>query len=333
MFETYRDAGPEPIGFVLVPGFSMMAFLSAVEPLRVANRLAGRELFRWGAFSPDGEPIPASNGMTMVTQALPSGAGLPSDAMPPTLIVCAGFEPQKGETRALLGLLRRAARRGTALGALDTGTHVLAAAGLLEDHRVTMHWEAVAGFREEFPGITVSDELFEISGNRFTCAGGTAALDMMLHMIGLKHGHALAIAVSEQFIHDRIRDRRTHQRMQVGNRLGITNQRLIRIVETMEQNLEQPLGSEALALVAGISARQLERLFRSGLDQTPSAYYLRLRLSRARQLLRQTDMSVMEVAMATGFSSASCLSRAYRTGFGHSPRQDRREASAWAAAE
>lgn len=327
MFEAYRGAGPEPIGFVLVPGFSMMAFLSAVEPLRVANRLAGRDLFRWQAFSPAGDPVPASNGMTMVTEALPP------DAMPPTLIVCAGFEPQKAETKALLGLLRRAARRGVTLGALDTGTHVLAAAGLLDGQRVTMHWEAVPAFREEFPGIAVSDELFEIAGSRFTCAGGTAALDLMLHMIGLKHGHALAVAVSEQFIHDRIRDRRTHQRMQVGNRLGITNQKLIRIVETMEQNLEQPLSSEALALVAGVSSRQLERLFRSCLDQTPSGYYLRLRLSRARQLLRQTDMSVMEVAMATGFSSASCLSRAYRTGFGHSPRQDRRERGAWEAAE
>ncbi|MEJ1939098.1 AraC family transcriptional regulator, partial [Nostoc sp. NIES-2111] len=206
-------------------GYSMMAFLSAIEPLRVANRLSGRALFLWKAWTFDGKPAPASNGMAIDTL----GALDPAQC-PQTLIVVAGFGPEQAETRANLGLLRRLARQGVALGALDTGPHLLAAAGLLEGHRACMHWEAVPGFREDFPDIAVSDELFGVSPGRFTCAGGTAALDMMLHMIGLKHGQKLAVAVSEQFIHDRIRDRSSHQRMRPGARLGVTSKRLLRIV-------------------------------------------------------------------------------------------------------
>lgn len=320
MFEPFAGLGPEPIGFLLIPEFSGLAFLSAVEPLRVANRLAGRPLFSWHAVSADGAPVTASNGMAMMVESS-------IDAMRSvsSLIVCASFNPQKAETKSLFGALRRLARLGVSLGSVDTGTHILAAAGLLDHHRVTMHWEAVPAFREEFPLIEVSDELFEIGRGRFTCAGGTASLDMMLHMIGVKHGRELAVAVSEQFIHDRIRDRSTHQRMQMANRLGITNQKLIRIIEAMENNLETPLEGTQLAELSGVSSRQLERLFRAHLKATPSSYYLKLRLARARQLLRQTDLSVMDVAMATGFSSASSLSRAYRTCYGASPRQDRVE--------
>lgn len=321
MYQPYEGPGPEPIGFLLIRHFSMMAFFSAVEPLRVANRLAGRPLFSWHAFAADGEPVEASNGMRLMVEGPIAGLkGVP------TLFVVAGFEPQQAATRRLLGTLRTLAREGLTLGALDTGVHLLARARLVDGVRVTMHWEAVSAFQEEFPDIEVSDELFEVAPRRITCAGGTAALDMMLDMIAAKHGPALAVAVSEQFIHDRIRDRRAHQRMELSSRLGVTNSRILKIVDVMERNLEQPVGNEELAERAGVSARQLERLFRLHLDSTPSAYYMRLRLERARQLLRQTDMSVVDIAMAAGFSSASCLSRAYRARFGRPPRQDRHEA-------
>ncbi len=320
MFQTYDKRGPEPIGFLLVPQFSAMAFFSAVEPLRVANRLAARPLFQWHAYSVDGTPVEASNGMTIMVEG-----GIDAIAAIPTLILCAGFEPQGHETRLLLSSLRRLSRAGVVLGALDTGTHILARAGLLDDVRVTMHWEAVPAFREDFPHIEVSDELFEVAGRCFTCAGGTAALDMMLDMIGAKHGAALANAVSEQFIHDRIRSRSDHQRMQLSSRLGTTNAKILRVIEIMEANIEEPVGNQALADLCGVSTRQLERLFRIHLRSTPSGHYLRLRLARARQLLRQTDMSVLDIAVACGFSSGSCLSRSYRAEYGLSPRKDRIE--------
>lgn len=318
MFERYEGDGPEPVGFLLVPRFSMMAVASAIEPLRVANRLSGRPLFAWRLYSPDGAPAPASNGLPIVADA-------PIDAFDgaPTLVVCPSFDPQLFETKALLSALRRIARAGTTLVAIDTGAHFLARAGLLDGVRVTMHWEAVPGFREEFPGIAVTEELYEVSGRVVTCAGGTAALDMMLDMIRLKHGEGLAVAVSEQFIHDRIRARSSAQRMALSSRLGTGNGKVVRAAAMMEAALERPVATAAIARRLGITARQLERLFRGHLGTTPGHHYLGLRLERARQLLQQTEMTVAEIAVATGFSSASALSRAYRGRFGRAPRAER----------
>ena len=176
-------AEPERIGFLLVPKFSMIAFFSAVEPLRVANRLSGRQLYSWTIFSPDGKPVAASNGMTL----LPDAAIDSVDSFP-SLVVCASFQPEKAESEPLLAWLRRLDRTGAALGAVDTGTHVLARAGLLDGYRVTLHWESLSGFAEEFPDLNVTGELFEIDRRRFTAAGGTAPLDMMLHRIAARHG-------------------------------------------------------------------------------------------------------------------------------------------------
>ncbi len=150
-------------------------------------------------------------------------------------------------------------------------------------------------------------------------------MDLMLDMIAAKHGAALAIAVSEQFIHGRIRDRREHQRSTTAERLQARDRRLVAIVELMERHLDDPIEAAALSIKAGLSVRQVERLFRRHLDTTPTLYHLKLRLERCRQLLRQTDMSIVDVGAACGFASASCLSRAYKSHFGISPSQDRTE--------
>jgi AraC family carnitine catabolism transcriptional activator len=319
MFEIFRQDGPEPVGFLLVPKFSSMAFFSAVEPLRVANRLAGRPLFSWRALSIDGEPVEASNGMRLMVDGK-----LEESGPLPTLILVSGFDPQTYETPLLLRHLRRLSRAGTRLGALDTGAHLLAKAGLLGAGPVTLHWEAVPAFVEEFPDIAVSDELFEIGPRLFTCAGGTAAMDMMLSMIGRKHGEPLAIAVSEQFIHDRIRNSDDHQRMSLPSRVPSTDRKLLAIIRAMEENIEQPLGGEELAARGGITVRQMERLFKRDLGLSPAAHYRALRLDRARALLLQTDMAVIDVAFASGFSAPGVFTRAYARHFGLPPREDRR---------
>lgn len=324
MFAPFRGDGPEPIGFLLAPKFSMLAFLSAVEPLRVANRLAPRELFAWHAYSFDGAPVDASNGMRLVVEG-----AVESIANIPTVLICAGFEPERYATRPVLRALQKLARTGITLGALDTGTIVLARANLLGDATVTMHWEAVPAFREAFPHIRVRDALYHVDGGRITCAGGTAAMDLMLDMIATKHGEALAIGVSEQLIHQRIRDRADHQRMAAASRPGTASGRLSKIIALMERHLDEPIGRERLAAQCGVSVRQLERLFRTDLGLSPAQYYLELRLVRARHLLRQTEMSVIQVAAATGFSSASVLSRAYRARFGAPPSGDRLEPRRW----
>lgn len=323
------DEGPaaetaaETILFLLIPDFSMIAFTSAIEPLRIANRLSGRRLYAWRLASRDGAPVAASNGIVIQVEA-GIAAHEPTGAGPlPTVVLCGGLGSERFKDPALFAWLRRWDRRGAAIGALCTGAHVLARAGLLDGHRCTIHWENLPGFMEAFPEIDVTADLYEIDRNRFTCSGGTAALDLMLHRIALAHGEELATRVSEQCIVDRIRGPQDRQRMPLRLRLGVHHPKLLRAVELMEANIEEPLSQAALAREVGLSRRQLERLFRRHLARTPAQYYLEVRLERARHLLRQTDLPIMSVACAAGFISASHFTTCYRQLFGKTPRAER----------
>lgn len=316
-----QDAIPDRVSFLLVPGFSMLAFVSAVEPLRVANRMAARHIFDWQILSLDGEPVTASNGMRVVADAAYESVPRVS-----TLFVCAGFEPGRFASQPLSHWLRRMVGYRAMIGAIDTGCFLLAQARLLNGYRVTLHWESVAAFAEAFPNVHVTQELFEVDRNRMTCAGGTAAMDMMLYMIAGRDGQALATAVSEQFIRDRIRDPSDHQRMKLSARLGINNPHVVRVVERMENNIDTPVPAATLAHDAGISLRQLERLFASQLGHTPQQYYLHIRLTQARRLVQQSEMQIISIALACGFTSTAPFSRAYKAHFGRTPRQDRQTA-------
>jgi transcriptional regulator GlxA family with amidase domain len=318
MFGDLPAKLPQQIAFLLVPNFSMIAFTSAVEPLRLANRASGKELYRWHLFTSDGKPVHASNGI----QLTPSGA-VDQVLNYHTVILCSGIDGHLYEDRNVFAVLRRAERQGADIGALCTGSHILARANMLNGYRCTIHWENLASFTENFPEVEATAELFEIDRNRFTCSGGTAALDMMLNMIGQQHGHELAAAVSEQFIHERIRDRHDHQRMALTARLGVRHPKLIQVIQQMEANLEEPLTRGDLADAAGLSSRQMERLFAKYLKKSPARYYVELRLNRARLLLLQTNMSVIDIALACGFVSASHFSKCYRDFFGKTPRRER----------
>lgn len=312
-----RPTIPRQIHFLLLPGFSMLGFICALEPLRAANRFRG-PLYEWRIVSADGRPVRASDGITIM-------AGRPIADTPQVdrVFVVAGYDPLEHHTAAIAAWLRKLDQFGATVGAIDTGCFVLAESGLLQREPVTLHWEAIPAFMESYPTVTVTQELFEIGERRITCAGGTASLDMMLHLIGREHGSELAVQVSEQFAQGRIRDRSDHQRMEIATRYGVHNKRLAQALAIMEEHLCDLLPSEALAAKVGITRRQLERLFREHLDDSPSNFYLRLRLDRARRLLQQTDMSIMEVCTACGFESASHFSRTYRARFGASPSRDR----------
>lgn len=308
---------PEAIHFLLLPGFSAMGFISALEPLRVANRF--REgLYHWRILSLDGGPVQASNGMS-----LNADASLHAVEKGKTLLVVAGFDPLASYDPMLQRSLRRLDQDGVVLGGIDTGALVLAEAGLLDGHRVTLHWEALAGFKERYPRLEVTQELFEIDRRRITCAGGTASIDLMLHLIAEMHGSELAVQVSEQFVLSRIRPRQDHQRMQIATRYGINNRKLVRAIEEMEKHIEPPLGTLELAAQIQVTRRQLERLFRVHLNETPSRFYLALRLDKARQLLRQTSMTVTQVSVACGFELPSYFTRSYKGRFGRCPREER----------
>jgi transcriptional regulator GlxA family with amidase domain len=321
MFWEKPDNLPQQIGFHLVPHFSMMSFASAIEPLRSANRLAGNTLYEWSIFAENTEPVPASNGIAVVPER-----PLAEVERFPALILCSGTGTEDYFDNRLFGQLRRLARNGAQMGGLSGAPLLLARAGLLGERRCTLHWEHLPGFVEEFPDIEVTGDLFEIDGPIFTCAGGSASMDMMLHLISLQHGHDLAAAVSEQFIHDRIREPTDRQRMALRMRIGHSHPKLVAAISFMEDNLENPVTPPQLARSIGLSSRQLERLFRKYMGCTPARYYLEQRLKRARALLRQTSLSVLDVAVACGFASASHFSKRYRDLFGQSPRSDRNAA-------
>ena len=316
--QASKSAGALTVGFLLIPNFSMLAFASAIEPLRAANRMSGKELFSWVISSPTGTTSEASNGVKVDVQDTPEM--LQNCRL---VFVCAGLDVKSYADRETLNVIRRLDRNGAIIGAICTGTYLMAAAGLLDDRRCTIHWENIDGLAEEFPLLEITNELFEIDDKRVTCSGGTASLDMILYLIAQVHGQSLAAQVSDQFIHDRIREPSDRQRMELRSRLGVSHPKLLAVVGLMEQGLEEPLSQTELAMKANLSTRQLERLFRKYLSTTPTRYYLNLRLARARQLLRQTSMSILSIALACGFVSASHFSKCYREVYGRTPRAER----------
>jgi transcriptional regulator GlxA family with amidase domain len=312
------NAAPKHIGFLLIPGFALLAYASAVEPLRAANTLSGRTLFRWSHIAIDGVAATASNGVAVSADCGPFDAGRFD-----YVVVCAGGNPAAFHHPATFAWLRQLARRGVALGGVSGGPYVLARANLLGGYRCTIHWEHAPAFIEDYPALDLRRSLYEIDRDRLTSAGGTAPLDMMLAVIAQDHGSELALAVSEWFLQTHIREGKGPQRMPLRERLGTANGPVLHAVGRMEQHLENPIPRPELARLAHVSLRQLERLFRLHLGRSLGEHYLMLRLDRARDLLRQTSLSVLETGVACGFASASHFSRAYRQRFGHSPRGER----------
>ena len=308
------------IGFLLVADFSLIAFSSAFDALRMANRMREQKIYEWQILTYDGQPISSSSELTITP-----GSDLASAANLDILFVCAGDKVHLAVDKALLSGLRRLAQKKVILGAMCTGSYLLARAGLLDGYRCTIHWENMASLREEFPNVIVSQELFEIDRDRYTCSGGTAPLDMMLHIISRHHGAQLAVAISEEFVCDRIRGRHDRQRVPLRLHLGTSQPKLMEAVALMEANLEEPMSLDELAQHVRLSRRQLERLFQKHLSCVPTRYYLELRLAKARQLLLQTSMSIVDVAFASGFVSAPHFSKCYRDFYGIPPRDERRQ--------
>jgi transcriptional regulator GlxA family with amidase domain len=305
------------VGFLLVPGFALMSYAAAVEPLRAANQLAGKPLYRWWHAAPGDKPAMASNGAAVIPDfKLGSEVGS-LDLM----IVCAGGNPATFNDRRTFAWLRKLARQDVVMGGVSAGPFILAKAGLLDGRRCTVHWEHMPALREAFPGIRLTRTLFEIDGNRITCSGGVAGLDMMVALITRDHGYELGAAVSDWFLHTHVRQGSKPQRMDLRFRLGVGDEKLLKALKAMEAHIEAPLTREQLADLAGMSLRQLERSFRSHLGCGVHQHYLALRLGRSRQLLRETSLSILEIAVATGFGSASHFSRAFRRAFEISPRE------------
>ncbi len=310
------------IAFYLTPQLSFIPFASAIEPLRMANQVSGDTLYEWTLVSADGSAVRASNGIDLA-----AAHGADTRERYDAVFVCAGVNVHRLQDEAGEAWLRQLASTDTVLGALCTGTYMLARADVLDGYRCTIHWEYLAAAREQFPNLVISPELFEIDRNRYTCAGGIAPLDMMLCEIRNQHGAALANQISEQFMHERIRDQNDRQRVPLTQRIGASQPKLAEAVSLMEANIEEPMTLDELSHHVGLSRRQLERLFQRYLHCVPTRYYLELRLGRARQLLLQTSMPIVDIALACGFISAPHFSKCYRDNFSLPPRDERRRAA------
>lgn len=306
------------IGFLLLPGFSLMSYASAVEPLRGANRVSDRELYAWSHYAMSKGAVTASNGAAVVSEAA-VGDAVEADA----LLVCAAGDPAAFSDQATFRWLRKLARRGMLLGGVSGGSYILARAGLLDGRRCTIHWEHVPAFRDDFPEIAVEHSRFVLDRNRLTCAGGVAALDMMHALIERHHGAELARAVSDWYLHTEIRGGEEEQRASLAERHQVVDERLLRALGAIERRLSTPPTRAELAAIAGVTLRSLERLFARQLGTSIAAHGQGVRLDRARLLLRQSARPILEVADLCGFESASHFSRAFRSRYGHPPRAER----------
>ncbi|WP_216601414.1 GlxA family transcriptional regulator [Vreelandella azerica] len=311
---------PFTFGFVLFPNFAMLSFSSVIEPLRIANRLSGKNIYHWELLSLDDQAVEASNGL-LFTPSLQVEQWHDLDA----IILVAGIGTSLIADQRLFKWLRDIARGERLLGSTSTGSILLAKAGVLKNKRCTIHWEDQANLQEEYPELIVTHELFEISGNIMTCSGGTAGLDMMLSLIERQQGSRLAKSIAEQCIHPTIRPAHDQQRMSIEEALGIHSPALARAIEIMQSHIEDPVNCESIAAMVNISNRQLQRLFKHKFGLTPATYYLQLRLEHGDNLLCKTSMSILDVSTATGFSSTSHFSKCYRKYYRMLPRERRKQ--------
>ena len=309
---------PRRFVFVLIENFTLLSFSSALDALRIANRMSGKKLYDWIFIGENGEFVSCSAGTQFKLDN--SLIELRRDD---TILLCGGTSIQESTTRKLIGWLRREARRGLIVGGLCTAAYPMAKAGLLDEKKATIHWENQDSFAEEFLEVELTKTVFVCDGNRYTTAGGTSSIDLLLKIIADEHGEELANAVADQMIYSSIRTDQDTQRLSVPTRIGVRHPKLSKVIQMMEINIEEPISPSILAKDVGMSTRQLERLFRRYLDRSPKRYYMELRLQKARNLLMQTDMSVINVALACGFASPSHFSKCYRAHYDTTPYRER----------
>lgn len=312
------SAKPKRFVFVLLDQFTLLCFAGALEALRIANRMHGKPIYTWVLAGEGGESVECSAGTEFKVNM-----DLSELEREDIVLVCGGIDVQASTTKRLLNWLRREARRGVTIGGLCTAGYSLARAGLLDGKRATIHWENQDSFSEEFEEVELTKSVFVVDGNRITTAGGTASIDLMLKLIAQDHGEDLANTVADQLIYSSIRTDQDTQRLSIPTRIGVRHPKLSQVIQMMENNIEEPISPSILARDVGMSTRQLERLFRRYLDRSPKRYYMELRLQKARNLLMQTDMSVINVALACGFASPSHFSKCYRAHYDTTPYRER----------
>jgi transcriptional regulator GlxA family with amidase domain len=311
--------------FVIVPRFNMATLITLIEPLRVANYLAPQPLYMWEILSPDGTDVPASNGLSITAQPLDD-----RNRRGEIVFVLASWGAEDYANRDLLGWLRRHSREGARLCAVELGCYLLAKAGLLTDRQLATHWSWAPGFQERYPDIPLVEQLYTVGDTVLTCAGGMAGVDLVLRLIADRHGEGMAGEVADQMLHQPIRPASAPQRRTPGQGTDQFSPTLRSAIALIEENIADPLTVPDIADHLGLSQRQLERLFHSGLGCSVVQFGTLVRLQHARVLLIATKLSVREIATATGFNSLSHFASAFRKCFARRPSDYRQ---GWAPTE
>ncbi|MHB2208401.1 GlxA family transcriptional regulator [Methylobacterium sp. CM6257] len=315
----------QEIGFLLVPGFALLSFAAACEPFHAANRLAGCSLYRLRFFGDEtAGRVAASSGAEIPVEPLPSDRGALH-----TVFVCADGEPATWKQPAVHAALRCLARSGTRIGGISGGTYVVAAAGLLENSDLTIGGEHAAASMKERQDVTPDLARVVLAGDRVTCAGGIAALDLMHALIADRLGEDFAKRVSDCLLHTPIGAPEHLQGASLAEQYGVHHPALIAAIEIMHRTVEAPLSRGGMAARIGLSERQLDRLFREKRRCSFSEQYRKIRLDHAKRLLRQSCLPISSIATATGFSSLAHFSRCYRAYFSYSPSVERLPESAF----
>lgn len=309
---------PRRFIFVLLNNFTLLSFAAAIDCLRLANLMSAKNLYEWQVVGEGGETAASSAGIEFKLDG-----DLGELRRDDVIVICGGKDIRQATTKRVLNWLRRESRKGLLVGGLCTAGYVLAKAGLLEGKQATIHWQNQDSFTEEFEDVTLTKSVFVVDGNRMTTAGGTSSIDLFLQLIADDYGEVLANTVADQQIYSSIRTDQDTQRLSIPTRIGVRHPKLSRVIQIMETNIEEPISPSVLAKEVGMSTRQLERLFRRYLNRSPKRYYMELRLQKSRNLLLQTDMSVINVALACGFASPSHFSKCYRSHYNTTPYRER----------
>lgn len=313
---------PVRISILLVPGFSLLSLTSALETMRVANRVCGGKVFEWSLCSDDAAPVVSSLGMPIPVNSEP-----PEICRADVAIVCSGVDVEQNGSLKTLNWLRRAARQGALTGGLCTGAYLMAEAGILVGHKATIHWENQASFRERFFEVDLVNSPTVIDRTRFSTAGGTSSIDLILLLIRDRLGDAQRDNVAAHMLYTKIHTLQGNSGISPPDQLKINNVKLLKVIRAMEASIENPVEMRDLAALMNVSVRQLERSFRKEIGLSPNRYYSRMRIERAHQLIVQTELSITEIGVACGFSSNSAFSKKFREAFGITPHSVRRSAA------
>ena len=318
--KTLTNISNNNFNFVLLNNFSLSDFSSTMEVLRLANKITGEKIFSWKLLSVHNLEVKSSNGLIIKTDCL-----LEDVKRNENIVICSGENVKKESSKELIAWIRRHYRKGINIIGMYTSTQIMAMAGLLKDKKCTIHWESRENFLEEFPDYNLSSSVYSVDGNCFTSAGGTASLDLFLYIIAKIHSNDLSNLVADKMNHSSVRTDKDDQRLSFPKRIGIRHPKLSSVLEIMENSIEEPVSPSFLAKKVGMSTRQLERLFRRYLNLSPKKYFMELRLKKSKNLLTQTNMSIINVAMSCGFSSPSHFSKCYRNHFNITPYKEREQ--------